>query len=848
VIPLAPERRMIGRTLDSFRIVAPLGRGGMGEVWKAEQLTLANRLVALKLLRADRALGEHALERIQREAATVARLHHTGIAQVHQAGTADGLYYLAMELVEGESLTARLEQGPLAAPEARRVVLAVADALGCAHDAGVLHRDVTTNNIMLEPSGRVVLLDFGLALVHEHSRLTSDGLIVGTTEYIAPEVLRGFEPDARSDVYSLGVVLYRALTGAFPFRGERREQLIRAALDDVPLPPSHACPGLPPDWDALVLRAIAREPGLRYASMRELAQELGALEEPPATPPARESSDTESKGTPERAPSGGTHRIAVMPFTDLGGTSDGAAFADGLADAAGVALARHPGLQVVPPIATRELAREGLRRVARELGAGFVLTGTVRRSSDRLELTVSLVDARTAQPVMAETFEGSLGNLREMEAELVRAVADALRLGPPPVRSRAGSGPDPVSDEHHLQARGYLQHFSDEAAVDGAIRLLEPLANRDGATADTWASLAQAYRYKYRITLERHWVERAQRAAAKARTLDPRSAHALSESGWLHALLGRPQEAERELREAMGLRPALLSPRIALTEVLQAQGRLAEAEAECRGAIAIQPDAWNSYNRLGAIHFEQGRFEDAIAAFEHVVRLKPDDARARTNIGASCFRLGRLKEAERAYRAGLDLQRSPRALTGLGVVLYHLGDLPAAVEAFERAAGLKENDPVMWGNLGLVLRQLPDGADRAHAALTRAIELVRDHLAIHPRDLDAHGNLAIWLASSGALVEARERIGRALEQEPAHVRNLTHAVTIHELSGDRAAALEAMERALAARAEWMEFEHDPALAALRASERYLELKTRWTSGAGAGAAAPVGKERPEEVA
>jgi serine/threonine-protein kinase len=837
---------MIGRTLDSFRIVALLGRGGMGEVWKAEQVTLGDRPVALKLLRGDRALGEHALLRIQREAATVAKLHHTGIAQVHQAGTVDGLYYVAMELIEGESLTTRLERGPLTPIEARRVVLAVADALACAHDAGVLHRDVTTNNIMLEPSGRVVLLDFGLALALEHSRLTSDGLIVGTTEYIAPEVLRGFEPDARSDVYSLGVVLYRALTGTFPFRGERREQLIRAALDDDAPPPSHACPGLPAAWDERVLRAIARESGLRYASMRELARELEALEEPEWTPLARETSETESKARPV----GHSHprRLAVMPFTDLEGTPAGSALADGLAESVGVALSRLAAIEILQPLVTRELAREGLRRIARELDVAHVLTGSLQRSGERLQLAVSLIEAPAGRSLLSESFESSPGELRRLEGAIVSAVSGALGLAPPPARTTTPVSADPVAEELLLQAKGYLKQIRNEAAIDGAIRLLEPLASRVNAGADVWSSLASAYRLKHRMTRERPWLERAFEAAARARTIDPASAEALMESGRLHLLLGRAQEAELELREAMSRRPDLPGAHLALAETLQSQARFEEAEAQCRAAVAIQPEYWGSHSQLGALLFRRGRYEEAIEAFEQVARLKPDEARAHANLGAAWFRLGRLEAAERGYRAALEIHRSAATLTGLGTVLYHRGEFAAATEAFERAAGLAENDPVMWGNLGQALRRLPDAGERAHAALQRAVALGREHLAVHARDLDAIGNLANWLACCGELGEARKRIEAALEIDPAHGPNLVHAVTIHELCGDRAAALAALERAIAARCDWMEFEHDPALASLRASAAYAALKARSTSGSGAGAAAPKPFQRPEEVA
>jgi tetratricopeptide (TPR) repeat protein/TolB-like protein len=834
---------VIGRTLDSFRIVALLGRGGMGEVWRAEQVTLDDRPVALKLLRADRPMAGAALERLRREAATLARLRHTGIAQVHEAGEADGLYYVAMELVEGESLTSRLERGPLAPAEARRIAIAVADALAAAHDAGVLHRDVTANNIMIEPGGRVVLLDFGLALVREQSRLTTEGLVVGTTEYIAPEVLRGFEPDARSDVYSLGIVLYRALTGVFPFRGERREQVIRAATNDPLEPPSRTYPGLPVAWDAIVTKAMAREPGLRFGSARELARALEGIEAAPPMPAARSSAVTEPVPRPEGSP--GVRRIAVMPFIDLTGAPAGAALADGLADAVGVALARHPAIQVVPAISTRELAREGARRIAREFGVELVLACTLQREGERLRLAASLIEAASAKPVLAESFEGSPGALRELEDGLVHAALGVLGLAPAPVHSSAAT-PDPIAEERLLQARGYLLHFDDEAAVDAAVRLLESITTGSGATARVWADLARSYRSKYRLTLERTWLERALEAAGRGLQLDPDSAEALAESGQAHGLLGRQGEAEREFRAALERRPDMAGVRGGFASFLLSRGRLESAEAECRSAIAVQPNTWNLYNVLGAILFERGRYEESIEAFEHVVRLMPSNNRARSNIGAAQFRLGRLDRAEQAYRDSLAVQRTAAALTGLGTVLFYRDAMAEAVQCFERAAVLRPNDEVMWGNLGAALRWQPEAGERARAAFERAVALARGQLELNPRNVEVMAALASYLASQGDLAEARRCIERALEIDPGHAHALARAATIFELAGDRAAALHALERAIVAGYGWMEFEHDRDLARLRANEEYCALKARLDVGAGVGAAVPVATVRPQE--
>jgi serine/threonine-protein kinase len=838
---------MIGRILDGYRVVALLGRGGMGEVWKAEQLSLGGRPVALKLLRADRPTATAALERLRREGALLARVQHPGVARIYQAGEAEGLYYIALEFVEGETLTQRLAHGPLGMEQARAVVLAVAEALAYAHDQGVLHRDITANNIMLERTGRVVLLDFGLALALEQSRLTSEGIVVGTPQYIAPEVLRSFEPDARSDVYSLGVVLYEALAGVPPFRGERREQVAQAALHETPEPPSRRRPELPARWDEVVQRAMAREPGLRFHSAREFAQALAALATPGPAQPVQSSGTTAGMSVSGfvPAPEPGPRRIAVVPFTDMGGTPEGGAFADGFADAVGVALARHPALRVVPAISTRELASAGLRTVAREFGVEYVLSATVQRLGEQVRLAVALVDARQAAQVYAESLEASRANLHELEAAIVRGVAAALRLPPPPADVAAPVS-SPVAHERFLQARGYLQRSDSEAAVDGAVRLLEPLSRGDHADARVWAELARAYRHKFERSRERAWLDKALHAAGHAAAQDPGAPEAVTELARLHVLLGRQGEAEREFADVIARRPEFVGARTGLADLLRREGRLREAEAVSRQAVAMRPDQWVTFNQLGYILFEQGRYDEASEAWQQVVRLTPDNPSAHRNLGGAAFRMGRLADAEQAYRRSLEHQRTGAAFAGLAAVLFARGDMAGSADAAERAVGLDAGVPLLWGNLGLALRWLPLAEGRARAAFDRAVALAREQLAVNPHDVALRADLAVWLACRGDLDEARERIVQALAEDPRNAETLAHAAGIFELRGERAEALRRIEEAIGLGYGWADFEADRDLERLRASEEYVDLKAKLGPERGQGASSTANPERPED--
>ena len=420
---------MIGREIGRFKVVSLLGQGGMASVWKAEDRLLL-RPVALKILSPELCRSPKARRRFLHEARTASSLDHPGIVAIHDSGGDEDLVYIALALIDGETVSTLAARGPMAPREAARIGMEAARALAHAHDHGVVHRDVTGRNVMVSRDGRAYVLDFGLALAAGTTRLTSSGNMVGTVCYLSPEGARSEEMDTRSDVYSLGVVLYEAVTGTLPFTGQIAS-VIYSTINMEPESPRSRRPDLPLDLERIILKAMMKQRELRYQRMSELADALATVldvsedqsprrrrpspEPAPDAPPA----DAASSWRPPEHPV-----VAVLPFESLVIGEDEAeersAFALGFAEALSAALGAVPELRVVPPSISRPVQEEenDLGKLARRMSANLILRGTLRWSGFQVRASYSLLDPYRRLQVAGGTVDGSRHELFDLEDRL----------------------------------------------------------------------------------------------------------------------------------------------------------------------------------------------------------------------------------------------------------------------------------------------------------------------------------------------------------------------------------------------------------------------------------------------
>ena len=851
--PGSPPRAgdaLIGRALGPYRVDARLGAGGMGVVYRAHDTRLG-RPVAVKLLPATLARDAGAHARLLREARTVAALDHRHLASVYDVGeTDDGRLFLAMAFYDGETLEDRLARAPLDAERATRLALQIADGLGAAHRAGIVHRDVKPANVMLvgdaeAPSVRV--LDFGIAAT-EDAALTQPGHSAGTALYMSPEQMRGEPADARSDVWALGAVLYEMLSGRRPFRGAYAAAIGYAVLHEDPPP----LDGVDPDLAVVVQRCLAKDPADRYASMDAVAEALRGEPDRPDGAPAHR-----PDGAPARRPTGrwlavaaavgvlalaallawprdglaDSRRLVVLPFRADG--ADARALAAGLVETTTGALTALPPLREhisvvpaseVPDAMTPTEAYEAL-------GATLVVEGTVATEGEAVRVTLSVVEVGPDGATQAGTrsIGDASGSAFALQDAAALEVAHLLRITVGEAdRSAlaAGDTDDPRANELYLRGRGVLRDQLSIDDLDRARGLFADAIEIDGAFALARAGLAMAEWETFRRTDDPVWARRAlataQRALdADASAVEPHVAQAVILRGQ-----GEPARALRAIDRAIAIDPSSADAHRRRAKILADLGRTDEAERAFRRAVALAPDFWRTYNSLGFFYNDVGRPADAEAQLRLGLERSPANLSLLTNLGVSAWLRGDFEAAARASSEILRLDSLDElAAYNLSVNRLYLGDVSGAVRAARRAVRLQPDGIDMHHLLGKTLWWAPGGRDEARRAFARTVQLGRARLAVS-RDPLTMVAMAEAFALRGRPDSARAWLGDAealVTPDAVGVQDAFAIGTANEIAGDRADALAWIGRALAqgygeaqlARSPWLtDLRQDPLTASL----------------------------------
>lgn len=584
--------------IGHYRIIEKIGAGGMGEVYLAEDTEL-NRKVALKFLPPHLCQDADCRARFKREAQAAAKLGHSNIVAVHEVGEYHGRPFFAMELVEGRPLDKIVAEDRLGESEIVDLALGICNGLRKAHESGVIHRDVKPSNIIVDRDNVPRVLDFGLAAVRDGDKLTQTGLTPGTIGYMSPEQVAGRAADARSDLFSLGVVLYEMITGINPFWRDNQAATLKAISEDIPKPPKRDRSDISGELQRIASKLLEKKPELRYQTAADLAADLRRCQ-----------SSRVSQIFPSKS-------IVVLPFENLSPDPGQEYFSDGLTEEVISDLSGIAALRVISRSSamTFKGTKKKVPDIAREVNVRYVLEGSVRISGNSLRITAQLIDATTDAHVWAEKYSGTLDNVFEIQERVSRAIVGAMRLK---LTSKEESklAERPIETftayERYLKGNQELWRLT-EASLDRALQYFQAALDMTGDNALVFSGMAETYFQYVNLGIKQEeYISKAEEYIEKAFAVDPDSAKAHSVHAWLIASFrGKIAEAIRHCKKALATCPHELIALQILPMAYIFIGKRLEAIRYSDILIQIDPLAHHPKGFRGAVNLYSGEYSAA---------------------------------------------------------------------------------------------------------------------------------------------------------------------------------------------------------------------------------------------
>ena len=848
---------MIGQTLGHYRIEQQIGAGGMGVVYRAHDCRL-DRDVALKLLPESLLKDPAASERLRKEALALSKLNHPNIAHVYDFDTQGGVAFLIMECVTGETLSKKLTSGPLPEEVAVNIGVQIASALEDAAEVGVVHRDIKPSNIMLTSKGTVKVLDFGLAKLfragdHELTRSHDDiPDAAGTLPYMAPERLKSEPADFRSDIYSLGSVLYETVTGKRPFLAPDSVTLIAEILNKKPDSPRDLNSTVSTAFESTVMRCLAKEPARRYQRASELRAALESV---------RESRSDVVRSMP--APNFAVRRmlalaacmvallivtaliwralknprivnasppeLAVLPLNDAGSDPEANAFANGLIETLTSRLTQlssdHP-LEVVPASEIRAKGVTTLQQASKEFGATMGLLLTIQRSGDSIRVSYSLVDAKTHKELHADTITHPASDPFGLEDKVADSFVAALQIQLTPAEhaTLAQHGTSkPGAYDYYLQGRGFLQEFQEPKNVESAIVEFNHALEQDPNYALAYAGLGEAYWRKYVTSKDSQWVAKAKSSCERAVALQNMEGAGHHCMGVVFTGTGEYENAVNEFQRTVDLQQTDDSGYRGLASAYEQLNKFDLAEKTFQQAIARRPNYWANYNSLGELYLGKAKYKDAESPFSQVIALAPESWIGYGNLGNTYYYEGQFTKALPLLEKSVQIEQTSDNTSNLASLYFSLRRFSEAARRYEKAVALNETNSTITGNLADAYYWSPGERSKSYPIYRTAIDLAQKRLAVNPRQADILAYLAGYQSMLGEKKQATENINRALAIAPGSSDILFNAATVFNQLNETDKALDNLEKAVRAGSTVNDLLQSPNLDNLHGHPRFQKL-------------------------
>jgi len=726
-----------GTVVSHYKIIEKIGAGGMGEVYLAEDTEL-DRKVALKLLPPHLCQDEDCRARFKREAQAVAKLKHPNIVTIYEVSEFQGRPFFAMEHIEGQSLRDLIKGKELTPHHVINLAIQICEGLSKAHQAGITHRDMKPSNIVIDADGRPKLLDFGLATIQGGEHLTKTGSTLGTVGYMSPEQARGQKMDHRSDLFSLGVVIYEMVTGRRPFKGEDEAATLHAVTHDTPQPLARYCSDATDDLQRVVFKLLEKDSGLRYQSAAGLISDLKKLKKELESGPSMA----------KRKPS-----IAVLPFTNLSADAEQEYFCDGMAEEIINALTHVESLRVVARTSCFAFKgkSEDIREIGRKLSVETLLEGSVRKAGNKLRVTAQLVNVADGYHLWSERYDRTMEDVFAIQDEISLAIVEELK-----VKLMGAEKARPVKrhtedlDAYNLYLKGrYHWNKRTEQGMRKGLEYFQQAAEEDPAYVLPYTGIADCYNLLgwYGYVAPKEAFPKAKVAAEKARDMDATLAE-------VHTSLAAVREfydwdwsaAEKGYRQAIELNPSYPPAHHRYGEFLCYLGRHEEAFREIECALNLDPLSLLYNTILTEVRYFARQYDQAIEAALRTVEMDPNFFTVHWLDAFAYAQKQMYKDAMTETQKAADLsgEANPLIITQLGILYSLSGKNDEAREVLDKLSELSERRFVSpfytalihlgLGEKNSALKWLEKAYDEHdHALGTLKVEPMLDSLRSHPR-------------------------------------------------------------------------------------------------------------------